>query len=179
MKIYAYVTPDGVVTATKSHTTPPEGLGESCFEVADHFVWTNPTPTSIPKWVDGAIQWVETASLEDLKARKNDEINAARAQANETTFVFQGKHIRCDTVSKFDILSTNGCVALTGQFQPDWSGGWKTEDNAYVAITDIPTWTAFYMAMMNQGQGNFSHAQSLKQRLASATTPEEVAAIHW
>lgn len=183
MTLYAEIDADGNILQTigpePDDAPAPSGPHQYVLIAAQPDWRACPSASHRLRLVGGVPAWVETAALEELKARKNEEINAARALANETTFIYEGKHIACDTLSKFDILSTNGCVALTGQFQPGWQGAWKAKDNTYVAIPDVATWTAFYLAMMNQGQGNFDHAQALKAQLAQAQTAEEVAAIHW
>ena len=137
------------------------------------------TPTTVLKWLNGTRTPVETATLDDLKAAKNAEINAARLKANRTSFQYAGKAIACDELSMTDIQSANGAVALTGALPGGWPGAWKAMDNTYVMIPDVATWTAFYQAMVDTGTANFNHSQDLKAQLAAATTPEQVAAIVW
>ena len=117
--------------------------------------------------------------LADLKAAKNDEINAARLAANFSTFQHAGKAIACDQRSRSDIDGTNGFVALYGALPPGWPGGWKAADNTYVAIATVADWKAFYASMFAAGNANFAKAQALKTQLDAATTAEQVAAIAW
>lgn len=167
-----------VFTIDDDSVPDPVHDGAQVFPLVEPIDWAaQPTDTSAVMWNDGTPIWVETASLDDLKARKNDEINAGRMSANLTTFTYAGKEIACDTLSRSDIDGTNGYVSLFGAFAPNWKGAWKAKDNSYVPIATVDDWKAFYSAMVQQGQQNFDHAQSLKASLANATTPEQVAAI--
>jgi len=129
--------------------------------------------------VDGALAIVDPRSLDELKAAKNAEINAARLAANRAGFMFAGKLISTDELSRSDIDGTNGFVALTGAFPDGWPGVWKADDNSYVPITDLATWQAFYSAMVAQGAANFATSQALKAQLSDAETRAEVEAIVW
>lgn len=118
-------------------------------------------------------------SLDETKAEKNAEINAARASASAGTFSHGGKMFSADAVSRSDIDGVNGYVATHDALPPGFPGAWKAVDNTYLPIADVAAWKAFYSAMVAQGVTNFLHAQELKAQLAAATTPEEVAAIKW
>ena len=118
-------------------------------------------------------------TLNQLKAAKDADINAARLEANFTTFTHAGKVFSCDRLSRSDIDGTNGTMTLTGEFPPNWPGGWKAVDNSYIPITTREQWEAFYLAMCATGAINFAHAQQLKAAVAQATTAEQVAAINW
>ena len=52
-------------------------------------------------------------------------------------------------------------------------------DNSYIPIADVAAWKAFFASMFAAGNANFAHAQALKAQLASASTPQAVAAIVW
>lgn len=148
--------------------------------ITEPILWgTPPSDTSVMLWNGGDYYWQETAALEDLRSRKNDEINTCRETSNTDSFMFQGKAIRCKPLDRSDIDGTNGYVALFGEFPDGWQGGWKAIDNTYVAISTVDEWKAFYKAMVDTGNANFRYAQQLKFRLASAETPEQIAAIKW
>ncbi len=119
------------------------------------------------------------AYLVELRNTKDKEINAQRLAANNSFFMFAGKKIACDPLSRSDIDGTNGQILNTGAMPPYWPGGWKTMDNSYVQIPDKETWTQFYSAMYLQGLQNFAKAQALKQQVANATTIEAIRAIVW
>lgn len=122
-------------------------------------------------------QWEDPRTLADLKAAKNAAINAARLKANQSHFTFAGKQIAVDPLSRSDIDAAHGAILMLGAMPGGWPGGWKAMDNTIVPIADLATWGQFYGAMVAQGTANFAHAQALKAQLASATTPEEVAAV--
>jgi hypothetical protein len=117
------------------------------------------------------------SSLSDLKAAKNAAINAARLRANQSHFVFAGKQIAVDPLSRSDIDAAHGAILMLGAMPGGWPGGWKAMDNTILPIPDLATWGQFYGAMVAQGTSNFNHAQALKAQLAAATTPEEVEAV--
>ena len=118
-------------------------------------------------------------TLEEAKASKNAEINAARADANSRTFPHASHEFACDALSRSDIDGINGYVALNGDFPPQFPGAWKAVDNSYYPLPDVESWKAFYAAMVATGAAHFAHAQELKALLSSATTIEEVEAIVW
>lgn len=124
-------------------------------------------------------QWEDQRTLEQVKRAADQRINAARLQANQTSFTYLGKEIAADPLSRSDIDAINGEVANAGAFPAGWPGGWKCIDNTYVAITTVDDWKAFYTAMVNQGLVNFAHAQTLKAQIAAATTIAEVEAVQW
>lgn len=117
--------------------------------------------------------------LDALKAKKNEEINQARLKANRSTFMFMGKAIACDELSRGDIEGTNGIIGNIGDLPPGWPGAWKAADNSYVPIPSVAAWKAFYGSMYAQGMTNFAKAQTLKQQLSIATTKEQIDAIVW
>ena len=134
--------------------------------------------------VNGQLQVKPAATpaevLAGLKTSQLASINAAYAAADLGAFTFAGKAIQADARSQSKIFGVNGIVATTGALPAvGWPGGWQAADNSFVPITDVATWKSFFAAMVNQGTANFLHAQNLKDILAQATTPEQVAAITW
>lgn len=119
------------------------------------------------------------AVLPLLKKLKNEQINDWREAANETTFPYLGKHIRCDGLSKMDLLGAAMNIALTGALPANWPGGWKAVDNSVILISAPEDFAPLFAAFTAQGTANFNYAQQLKQQLADATTAEEVDAITW
>lgn len=127
----------------------------------------------------GSISPPAPPTLEQLKAAKNTQINAARLTANRGTFAHGGKTFACDELSRSDIDGVTSFVTLSGSLPPGWPGGWKAVDNTYLAISTVDEWRQFVASMVAAGNANFAHAQALKAQLAAATTAEEVAAITW
>lgn len=136
-----------------------------------------PTPTSEFNFTTKV--WEETHTLEKSKTDRNLYVNEERAKANQSYFIFSGKHIAADPLSRSDIDAVHGMVLMNNAFPSGWPGGWKAMDNSYVAISDVSAWSGFYTAMVNQGTVNFAHAQSLKGSIDAATTIAEVEAVVW
>jgi hypothetical protein len=122
-------------------------------------------------------QWEDPRTLADLKAAKNQAINLARAAANSSFFMFQGKRIAVDQLSRSDIDAAHGSILMLQALPPGWPGAWKSMDNEFVLIPDVATWGQFYGTMVATGTANFNHAQTLKAQLAAASTPAEVEAV--
>jgi hypothetical protein len=188
MNYYIDVMGDGKVRACLSLEQPDVGPPAPDWEhqaegtiimVDAPVIWSGPTDTSELYWKDGAYEWVETADMATLKARKNDEINAARLLANQSYFDFADKQIACDEVSMLDIQCINAEVCLTRKIPATFPGYWKARDNTYTSIPDVATWTLFIQAMVTRGAAHFAHAQKLKADLIVAATPAQVEAIAW
>jgi hypothetical protein len=125
------------------------------------------------------IQARSVDAMDSIKASKNEEINAWRAAANLSTFPHAGKLIACDSLSRSDLDGVANAIALSGSFPTGFPGAWKATDNSMIPLADLDAFRALYASMTAQGTANFNHAQALKTQLASASTPEEVAAIVW
>lgn len=117
--------------------------------------------------------------VEELRAAKNAEINAARAAANLSTFPHEGKQFACDSLSRSDIDGVANHIALFNSFPEGFPGGWKAFDNTMIPLVDVDAFRAMYASMTAQGAENFNHSQELKAALAAASTPEEIAVIQW
>lgn len=118
-------------------------------------------------------------TIEQLKERKNVDINDWRMNANYSTFPHQNKIFACDQLSRSDIDAVANCIALTGGFPPDFPGVWKATDNSYIEMQTVESFKAFYQSMTAQGTANFNRAQQLKAALIAASSAEEIAAIVW
>lgn len=143
-----------------------------------------PLPPSVHHaWDWQAKGWIDPRTLDDHKAAKNEQINGWRLAANRDCFIFAGKEIACDELSRSDIDGVNGMVAITGALSPGFPMAWKAKDNSYVPIADVAAWKTFYAALVAKGTANFAHAQALKAQLAAITDgPNAVAqveAIQW
>ena len=159
--------------------TPVAGLGELVTTTSLSFPGWPSQPGKILRYINNNFVEVDTRNLTDVKTAKNLEINAARMAANQNYFVYSGKHIACDPLSRSDIDAVNGIVSLLGTLPVNFPGAWKAMDNTYVTIPDKNAWISFYGAMVSQGTTNFTYSQTLKATLASATTLAEVDAIQW
>ncbi|MES2073878.1 MAG: DUF4376 domain-containing protein [Pseudomonadota bacterium] len=177
---------DGVILAIG--TVVQQGDSFLCEGALYPMASCNAYNVDMPAWVRPGDLYVKSqftkplptaAELAAAKAEKNDQINAWRVAANSASFQFAGKAFSVDELSYKDIMSMNGAVTLIGGMPPDWIGEWKAIDNTFIPIQDKATWIAFYLAMINQGQGNFLRSQQLKEALASASTLQQIAAITW
>lgn len=139
------------------------------------------TPTKALFVVDSALEWIETAPLEDLRAAKNAAINTWKLEANNSYFDFGGKRIAYKDADRVEIQAINNVVLLTGAMptHPDWPKAWKAIDNTWVPLPDVQAWTAFNLAIADRGTAHFKRAQELKAALALATTPADIDAITW
>ena len=117
--------------------------------------------------------------IADLKSAKNSQINAWRASANASTFPHLGHLISCDALSRGDIEGVAMTITITGAFPQNFSGVWKTADNAYIAMETPDDFRSMYASMAAQGVANFAKSEALKTLLASATTAEEISSITW
>lgn len=149
----------------------------------DAAVW-NGLNNWVQAWqvIDWSQEQIDT-TVAQARLAKNTEIDRAREQANNTTFVHQGLMIACDALSFKDIASTASHIALFGTFPPEFPGGWKGKDaqgnTAYVLMPTLDDFKAFYSSMTAQGTANFNKSQGLKIQLAAATTLPEIQAIVW
>lgn len=146
------------------------------------------TIPQIAEWISGQIivrdmteeeQAACAPDVEELRAAKNAEINAARAAANLSTFPHEGKQFACDSLSRSDIDGVANHIALFNSFPEGFPGGWKAVDNTMISLVDVDAFRAMYASMTAQGAENFNHSQELKAALAAASTPEEIAVIQW
>lgn len=158
--------------------------GCTYYEVAEPFARAD-VPSSVrPLFIEGAVQWVETASLEDLRTAKNDEINAAWIVADSTAFEYDGHQFRAGPDDVLRLNCTNGYISLKRQMPPGWIGVWKTmgvdgQPDSYLPLPDIAAWEPFYEAFVMKGLNNYLAAQGLKAQLAAAMTVAEITSIAW
>lgn len=170
---------DEVLRLETATSTPVVSEGEFAAELIGPFPGFPREIYKNLKYTSGVFSVADTRTLAEAKTQKNEEINDARLAANQSYFVWSGKQIACDMLSRSDIDGVNGTVALTGALPLGWPGGWKAIDNTILPIPDVTTWRSFYGAMVTTGMLNFQHSQTLKATLAAATTIEEVDAISW
>lgn len=150
-----------------------------CRYIGTEFAWGHSSDTCKMVWDGAAVTWVETASLDDLKARKNAEINDWRALANRSTFPHGGKLIACDALSRSDIDAVANHIGLFGAFPQGFPMAWKTTDNTYLPLPDVDAFKALYASMTEQGTANFDRSQDLKAELGNVSSAAEIAAIVW
>lgn len=133
----------------------------------------------VPSWEKGYVIVYKDYDLDFARALKNSELNVAREQANQSFFVFNGKRIECDKLSRSDIDAIASYIGMNGTLPPTFPMMWKTMDNEIIPMQDVDTFSAMYSAMVAQGTTNFMRAQQLKQQLAVAATFEEIEEVQW
>lgn len=133
----------------------------------------------VPSWDKSYVIVYKDYDLDFARALKNSELNVAREQANQSFFVFNGKRIECDKLSRSDIDAIAAYIGLNGTLPPTFPMMWKTMDNEIIPVQDVETFGLMYAAMVAQGTANFMRAQQLKQQLAAATTFEEIEEVQW
>lgn len=142
--------------------------------------WPKSNSPTEELWIsNGALHWLETATLDELKARKSAEITADRLASDAGFFSYGGLSIRTADKDIFDMLIAHARIMMGDGMPPNWPGGWKAIENEYVPIPTIAEWRPFFTAMYDAGIDNFNRSQQLKARISAASTPEQVAAIKW
>lgn len=184
---FAGVDADGIVRKQLRRAVPNDGPslpddGFVYYPMVAPIEWgAQPTPTSVLLWNDGAPLWMETATLDELKAARSQQINIWKLEANNTYFDFADKKIAYKDADRIEIQAINNVVLLTGVMptDPDWPAAWKTMDNTWIPIPDKEAWTAFNVAIAARGTAHFKRAQALKAELARADSPAAIEAITW
>lgn len=181
MNKYIFKTSDNTVfkyLETEVDLPEKDDNGNTIQQIIPSFPGWPTDPSKVLKYKDGRFVLENTEDIVALKAHKSSEINAARLEANKS-FVFEGKQISCDELSKAHIESVNGTVCLTGNLPTDFLRAWKAVDNTMVQIPNKSVWMAFHNTMVNQILNNFNHAHELKIQLENATTVEDIEKIMW
>lgn len=179
---YAITLPVPIPTADALHELIMQACPVAWFR-AMHAARDPKIDTGMPHIAIGTVREVAPVVREPtfaaLVLAKNEEIDRWRAQANAATFPHGGKLIACDALSRSDIDGVANHIALFETFPEGFPGGWKATDKTMLPLADVDAFRAMYASMTAQGTENFNHSQDLKAQLAAASTPEEIAAIHW
>jgi hypothetical protein len=176
--IYAEVDSGGWIVQFLEQDVMPTWGENGFLPLSEPIPWGG-GPTQRLAWNAGVPQWIETASLTELRVRKNAEINAAHELANRTSFTFAGTEIQANEHSMVQIQMTDAGIRRRGALRLDWQGAWKTLDNGYVLIPDVATWDLFMDAIEVTGAANFAKAQDLKQQVAAAQSEAAILSITW
>ena len=129
-----------------------------------------PPPGPHHRWANGSWQ----VDLEEMRAAKVAEINAARDAAIAGGFEFNG--VRYDSDPK-SVQRISGAVTL-GILNPAFETDWITFDNSVVRLN------AAQLAGLGAAAGQHEatqifRARQLKDQALAATTLEQLAAITW
>lgn len=121
----------------------------------------------------------QNQAFTEAKLQRVSLINAWRAEANQSSFPFEGKQIACDQLSRSDLDGVASHVLLFGEFPEGFPNAWKAIDNTYVPLPTVDTFKSMYAAMTRQGTINFARSQQLKALVAAAADVSEVNAVTW
>lgn len=147
------------------------------YETLPEFHWLSPSNKIALTEENRKSELWEYLNIDEFLEKKLEEINKSRIDANNGTFNFSGKAISCSNDGRTNIDAINGIVSLTGAMPNDWVGVWKAEDNSYISIPDVATWTSFYGAMVAQGIANFTQSETLKAQLNAAYNANDMQAM--
>lgn len=178
MTIYAIIDEQERVTSLvwEEGEPPPNSVATN---LPTPYYPSKPFEGAVLRVQNGDLVWQDARDLETVRAHKNQQINAWRAEADRGTFVFMDKQIQVDDLSRMAINAVSSEVALTGELPASFSKAWKALDNSYISIPDVLTWKQFVKAMVAQSTANFLKAQELKNLLQSYTTLAEIDALTW
>lgn len=189
-KYYAEVQPDGVVVAGRTRQVfidfpqPEESVeqleptmpGNAMVEVLERVVFDPPTPTSVLRVIDRKAQYVEEGSIEQIQARKWEQIKAERTKAELSDFIFQGKMYQANK-EQINGYVTMAMVAL--QFGQPFSQKWTLKDNS-VETFDASRMIALGVALGNHIAGIYDKGRDLRAAIYSPeATLEQIDAISW
>lgn len=176
MTRYALLDADGYVRIVADMDVQPDGPH---VELDDSAI-APPCPSEHHRLriIDGRLAWVDLRTLEQAKAAKKAEINAAHEGAN-LRFQYVGQWFQADAQSWQQITAVQGWVSDCGELPPDFPGYWKAEDNALIPIADAATWRQFYAAAIARGTANFWISETLKNELALASSVADADAVRW
>lgn len=138
--------------------------------IDDPVVTLLPPPGPHHQWVGGAWQ----VDLEEMRAAKVLEINAARDAAIVSGFEFNGVLYDSDPKS---IQRISGAVTL-GMLNPAFETDWITFDNSVVRLNAAQLAGLGAAAGQHEATQIFK-ARQLKDQALAATTREQLAAITW
>ena len=119
-------------------------------------------------------QWEDPRTLADFKAQKWAEIKSKRFDAEYAGFEWDGSRFDSDAISQQRL---SGAV-LSAQMSPSFSIDWTLADDTVRTLNQADM-IAVGVALGAHVQTGFSKGQALRERIESAATREEVAAVVW
>jgi len=131
--------------------------------------------------VDGQFEDIPLATtpLSDIKDARWDSMKAKRDALEAYAFPYMGKMLQSDerSVIRLNTSIQDAQIAQStgGSFDPVL---WQCLDNTGLLL-DMDGFLGIPAALKAHSLNLFTIAQQLRARIYDATTPEEVAAIHW
>lgn len=137
---------------------------------------SQPQPWCVWDWPTHA--WIDTRTLDGLKAGKWEQIKAVRDRLEAEGFPYLGRTFDSDPVSVQRIttvvLAAQAAVAGGQPFSIDWT----CADNSVLTMTAQQV-LGLPVALATYGNTLHETARALRELIASASTAEAVAAIDW
>lgn len=136
-------------------------------------------PSDLYDFNEESFSWVlrETA-LEEAKESSKALINAARNAAERKPFIAFGKPFDADDKAIQRLLGAAQAALFAKQSGSELSIEWTCADNSTIVLT-ADELTQVPVIMAQQADAIHQKARALKAAVDSATTLEEINAIHW
>jgi hypothetical protein len=188
---YADVMPSGLVRASYTCEEYPDAgpapapYHEGALQtLAEPIIWKYPTPTSVLHWIDGAPQWVETATLAEQRAHKINALNASCAAQIVAGFmcgVLGSSYLYPAKAQDQANLVASVTDSLLAGGDPDWrtpfwcmdeAGAWEFRAHTIAQIQQVGREAkAAILAAMGKNE-------ALRQQVEAASA-EQLADIDW
>lgn len=152
---------------------------DSRYYIEQDQIKLKPTSPSVHHLFDyGTKSWIDSRTVEDIKANQWAKIKAARAAAEFGVFAWSGSTFDADTSSQSRIQGAAQLATLAIMNNQPFSIDWTLADNSVLTLS------AEDMIAVGQAMGEHINAQHTKARLKreqinNAATVAEIEAITW
>ena len=126
-------------------------------------------------WSNSSMSWVDTRSLDELKAAKWEEIKQARTAAVDANMTTPHGVIQCDPDSRKNITDA---ILLLQQTPAGTQIDWTMYDNTVVSL-GLTEMLQIGLLLGQKTQTAFATARARRTTIDAATTVAEVEAITW
>ena len=120
----------------------------------------------------------EKPSLNELKAKKKEEINQARDKAEQGGFEYLGKVFDSDPISCQRIALASQTALMSKEKGLDFNIIWTCQDNSTIEL-DADKMIGVSLALTQWSNTCHIKASELKLKVDDATTEEELNNIEW
>lgn len=129
------------------------------------------------KWIYEEIPQTPEPTIEDLKAKKREEINQARDAAEQGGFEYMGKIFDSDQVSCQRISTAAQAMSLMPASDEN-KITWTCQDNSTIELTAAEL-SGLVVALAAWSNTCHQRATKLKAQIEAAKTAEELEKITW
>lgn len=119
-------------------------------------------------------QWVIEPTLETLRAQRWAELRTERDAREVAPLLIDGRTWDVDERS----VARIGLALKEAELTPGWAKAWTLADNS-VEIVNARMLLAVLLGLAARGEQLHATSRILRQRVETATTPAEVAAVTW